>query len=149
EECRNANQAPPPPGVLEAALAEATAKLADTCEQRLAEQVVRLIEDPRYRLARAEEALRQLSAATQRALDSQEALARELHDQAVLLYQKIQKTFELPASPSSATKTGSWKLSFARRTPAPGAGPASGADELLNMIRQYPKARYHALVLHH
>jgi serine/threonine protein kinase len=148
EECRSPNQAPPPPGILETALAEATAKLAETFEQRLAEHVVRLIEDPRYRLAGAEEALRQLSAATERALASQETLARELHDQAVLLYQKIQKTFESPAITSASTKASGWKIPF-RRTPAPNSGPAAGAMELVDLIRKYPKARYHGLVLHH
>src|SRR5262249_33072721 len=82
EECRASNQAPARPGSLEVALAEATAKLTDVYEQQLAEQVVRLIEDPRFRLAGAEEALRGLSAATERALQAQEALARELNERA-------------------------------------------------------------------
>jgi serine/threonine protein kinase len=146
EECRASNQAPPAPGSLETALAEAAAKLADTCEQRLAEQVVRLIEDPRYRLAGAEEALRRLSAVAERALQSQETLARELNDRAALLYQRCQKILETPAPTTPSTNATAWKLSFSRRTPGPAKNdPTAG---LLELIRQYPKARYHALVLH-
>ncbi len=146
EECRALNQAPPAIGRLETALADATAKLADACEHRLAAQVVKLIEDPRYRLAGAEEALRRLSAAAERALQSQETLARELNDRAAQLYQRTQKILESPAPPATASNATAWKLSFTRRTPA---GAASGAADLLEAMRQYPKARYHALVLHH
>lgn len=147
EECRPTNQPTPAPGTLETALAEATAKLADACDQRLTEQVVRLIEDPRYRLAGAEEALRQLSAATERALQSQETLAHELHQRAVLLCQHAQKMLEAPAPANANTNASVWKMTFGRRTPTGGRGPS--AAELLELIRQYPKARYHALVLQH
>ena len=152
EECRATNQAPPPPGVLESALAEATTKAADGCEQCLAEQVVRLIEDPRYRLAGAEEALRKLSAIAERALSSQETLARELNERAALLYQRVQRALESPPPPvSTKTNPSGWKLSFGRTTPHTKSGPsaASAANELLELMRQYPKARYHALVLTH
>jgi hypothetical protein len=147
EECRAINQPTPVPGVLETALAEATLKLADACEQRLTENVVRVIEDPRFRLAGAEEALRQLSAATERALQSQETLANELHERAVQLALHTQKILEAPAPTTPNTNATAWKLSFGRRTPN---GPRGGsAAELLEIIRQYPKVRYHALVLQH
>jgi len=147
EECRPSNQPAPAPGLLETALAEATGKVADAFEQRFAEQIVRLIEDPRYRLAGAEEALRQLTEATERALQSQEALARELNERAVQLYQKAQKALDTSAPGSGGSQSGTWKLSRSRRTPAP--GPAAALADLIETIRQYPKARYHALVLHH
>jgi hypothetical protein len=147
EECRAANQPPPVPGSLETALAEATGKLTDVCEQRLAEHVVRLIEDPRFRLAGAEEALRRLSAATERALEAQETLARELNERAVLLYQRVQKILEAPAPPSTQTSPNGRKLTLTRATPAKAAGVSAG--DVLELIRQYPKARYHALVLHY
>jgi eukaryotic-like serine/threonine-protein kinase len=145
EECRAINQSTPVPGALETALAEATLKLADACEQRLTEQVVRVIEDPRFRLAGAEEALRQLSAATERALQSQETLANELHERAVQLALRAQKILEAPAPTNPNTNTSAWKLSFGRRTPSGTRGDS--AAELLELIRQYPKVRYHALVL--
>jgi serine/threonine protein kinase len=145
EECRAPNQRPPAPGTLETALAEAAAKLAESCEQRLAEQVVRLIEDPRYRLAGSEEALRRLSAAAERALQSQETLARELNERAALLYQHAQKLLEAPAPTTPASNPAQWKLSFSRRTPAPGRNDPTA--NLIELIRQYPKARFHALAL--
>jgi eukaryotic-like serine/threonine-protein kinase len=148
EECRQSNQATPPPGVLENALADATTRATDACEQFLAEQVVRLIEDPRYRLAGAEEALRRLSVVAEQALQAQETLARELNDRAALLYQRVQRELEAPQPPvSTNTNPSGWKLSFGRSTPA--TRPPNPAAELLELIRQYPKARYHALVLSH
>jgi serine/threonine protein kinase len=149
EECRPPHQPPGEPGRLEAALSEAAERLADECEQRLAEQVVRLIEDPRFRLAGAEEALRQLSAAAERALQSQETLARELSERAALLYRNAHRALEnpVPVSVPAATTTSGWKLTFGRRTPDPANDANAAALEVLEVIRQYPKTRYHALVL--
>src|SRR5262249_2855797 len=61
EECRGqaGSAAFQEPGVIEKALAEAAAAIAEQCDHQLAVWIVRLIEDPRFRLAGAEEALRQ------------------------------------------------------------------------------------------
>jgi serine/threonine protein kinase len=147
DECRASNQPPAPPGTLEATLASVTTRLADAAEQRLAEHVAKLVEDPNYRLAGAEEALRRLSAVAERALQSQETLARELNERAALLYQRAQKCVETGPPPTVSSHATAWKLTLGRRTPK---GPAtSPVAELLELIRQYPKARYHALVLQH
>jgi serine/threonine protein kinase len=148
EECRPTNQPPPLAGTLENALAEATRKAAEASEQCLAEQVVRLIENPRYRLAGAEEALRRLSSVAERALQAQETLARELNERAALLYQRVQKALEAPPPISTKTNPSGWKLSFGRTTPRSNTVHDPVGD-LLELIRQYPKARYHALVLTH
>jgi serine/threonine protein kinase len=145
EECRAANQPPPPPGILEVAVAEATRRVAESSEQRLAEQVVKLMEDPRYRLVGTEAALRRLAATAERALAAQETLAHELSDAATQFYQRAQKMLETPVTATASTNATMWRLTFTRRTPA--TTGATRAAELLDIVRQYAKARYHALVL--
>jgi hypothetical protein len=148
EECRLPGQSQPEPGTIESALIDASAKLADQCEQSLAEQVVRLIEDPNFRLAGAEEALRQFNVLVERSLQAQETLANELSERAALLYQRVQQALESPAPATSQTpNTSLFKLSFGRKSVGPEAAGAWNA--LLELVRQYPKTRYHALVLHH
>lgn len=139
--------ATPEPGVIERALAEAAARIADTCDKKLAELVVRhLIEEPRFRLAGAEEALRQFSGIAEKALQAHEQLVKELNERASAIYLRIHKIFESPAQ--QITHTGSiWKGAFSRRTP--GEATTSPGGELLDLMRAYPKCRYQSLVLQH
>jgi eukaryotic-like serine/threonine-protein kinase len=143
EECRTPQQAPGEPGFIERLLAQGTAKLGNEMEQKVAELAVVLIEDPNFRLAGAEEALRQFTAGVEQALQSQEALAKELQERAALLYQKIQRFSEAPTTIASPT-TSVWKPTFIRRTAAHAPNPLEDFTELL---RTYAKARYHSLVL--
>jgi serine/threonine protein kinase len=144
DECRPPNQSGEA-GTIERLLANGAAKLGDQMEQKLAELAVVLIEDPNYRLAGAEEALRQFTANIEQALQAQESLAKELHERAVQLYHNIQRfpegTFS-QASPAASL----WKPSFIRRGAPATAGP-SPVDNLTDLLRNYAKARYHSLVL--
>jgi hypothetical protein len=145
EECRKGDGqdslAPDEPGQLERALADTAASLRTEYEQKLAEVAVRLIEDPHYRLAGAEEALRQLSAEVEEALQLHEDLCSELQQRAIAAYQRLQS---LLASPTPLLhSTPSRRAGFLRRTPTQ-PGPAI---EVLELLRNYPKWRYQSLVL--
>ncbi len=144
EECRLGDGPDSPsqePGQLERALADTASTMRDEYEQKLAEVAVRLIEDPHYRLAGAEEALRQLSAQVEEALQLHEDLARELQQRAVAAYQRLQ---DLLSSPTALLhSTPSRRAGFLRRTPTQ-PGPAV---EVLELLRNYPKWRYQSLVL--
>jgi hypothetical protein len=130
-----------PPSTLEQALLGVAGVLREEYDQKLAELVVRLIEDPQYRLAGAEEALRQLAEQTERALRNHEELARELHQRAVAAQQRIQEIID---KPDTAPQSGSWKTPFTRRG---SSAPSNQTLELLELLRLYPKCRYQSLVL--
>jgi serine/threonine protein kinase len=145
DECRPTGQSASELGKFENALADACGLIGDECEQRVAELAVRLIEDPNYRLAGAEEALRQFSKIVEQALASQEILANELHERAVLHYQRIQHLLEHPAPTTQSPASGGWKLPFGRKA---GAQEDAYANDVLELLKQYAKARYHSLLLH-
>lgn len=125
-------------------LKDSVARVATECEVRIAELVVRLIEQPEFRLAGAEETLRQFSDIVQRALEYQEELTRELQENAAGLYVKIHTLLENPEKKTE--KESSWRLSFSRRT---SSRKSQYAKELLEVLRAYPKCRYQSLVLQH
>ena len=68
--------------VLVQALREATTKLANEWSQKLAELPVKLIEKPEFRLAGAEEAVRQVVSTIEKVLEHHEPLTREMASQA-------------------------------------------------------------------
>src|SRR5262249_7112432 len=70
EECRPQHHPPGEPGTVEKALHNQVARLGDEMEQKVAELAVQLIEDPAYRLAGAEEGLRQFNTSVEQALQS-------------------------------------------------------------------------------
>ena len=149
EECRPKGPTPEP-SVIEKALSEAAAEIADNCDAKLAELVVRhLIEEPRFRLAGAEEALRQFGGIAEHSLQAHEQLATELNERTVALYQKIHKLCE-SGGPVTSTKTAPaqsiWKGPFNRRAPAEKASPAV---DLIETLRSFTKCRYQSLVLQH
>jgi hypothetical protein len=133
----------PMPGTAVEALRAAAGALAEECELKLAQMVVRLIEEPVFRLAGAEEAIRQLSATVEQALRHQEQLARELQERSAAVYARIQELLELrPAAGQPASS--SWKRAFSRK---PAAAVASPVAELVELLRSYPKCRYQSLIL--
>ena len=69
---------PDAPGALVRRLREASEALVADWGQKLSEMSVRLIEEPEFRLAGAEEAIRQVVASVEQILQHQEPLAREL-----------------------------------------------------------------------
>ncbi len=144
DECRPPGPQCTEPGTIERALAEASESLAEVCEQKLLEAVVRLIEHPEYRLAGAEESLRQFCITVEQALQSQETLAKELHDRSILVYERIQVLMEIPAVLEETRTKSLWK--FGRRN---GSDKGSPVDELLDLMKTYAKCRYQSLTLLH
>jgi hypothetical protein len=148
EECRPTPKAGEPssyhPGTLETSLKEMASQVVDRYEQKMAELVVWLIEQPTYRLAGAEEALRQLRGVVEQALQAHEPMAQELQQRAAKVYQRILKLLE---NPSGNTPTASlWRQTFSRRN-ANGTSPV--VAELLELLRTFPKYRYHSLIMQH
>jgi serine/threonine protein kinase len=144
EECRPSGPTPSEPkvGTVEDAVRKAAAKAAMEVEQRLAELLVRLIEEPAFRLAGAEEANRQFSTVVERALQHQEHLVRELQLRALGLYQRIHTLLENPGPEPPTTSL--WKTPFSRRA---ASDKAALVNELLGLLRSYSKCRYQSLIL--
>ncbi len=78
------------PGALVLRLRETSETLVADWGQKLAEISVRLIEEPEFRLAGAEEAVRQVVASIEQILQSHEPLARELAAKAAEGYARLQ-----------------------------------------------------------
>ena len=145
EECRPAlkpgDTSDYQPGSLETILKDIGANVVDQFEQKLAELAVCMIEDPHYRLAGAEEALRQLHGQVEQALQAHEQLAGELQARAAAIYQRIRAVTEKPSHNAQVT---TWKPPFGRRS---GSGSTSLVVELLELLGAYPKFRYQALIM--
>jgi serine/threonine protein kinase len=148
EECRPTPRPGEPssyqPGSLENSLKEVAAIVVDRYEQKLAELVVWLIEQPAYRLAGAEEALRQLRAWVENALQTHEQLAHELQQRAAQAYQRLQRQLE---NTSAATPSSSlWRQAFGRRRES---GPSPILVELMELVAAFPKLRYQSMIMQH
>jgi len=146
EEARSARSVSSEAALMERALADITHVVADECEQRLAELAVTLLEDPNYRLAGAEEALRQFSTLVEKALSAQEILAKELTDKSTQLGLRIQQLTESAGQVGTNSKS-SWSTSLSRRTTV--ASKTLSSNDLFELVRTYTKTRYHSLVLAH
>jgi serine/threonine protein kinase len=145
EEARDAATAPVA-GAIEDALAEVSAAIADAGDRQLTELIVRLIEEPAFRLAGAEEGLRQFSRLAEHVLQSQESLTNELRARAASLYQRIQGLLETRPQQKLTPTTPLWKLGFAKKD---SAASTNFAADLLELLRIYSKTRYQALILGH
>jgi hypothetical protein len=124
---------------MEKAVQEAVRTMAAECEQKLSELVVRLFEEPVFRLAGAEELIRQFVACIQNALESQEPLCRELEERTFSVYQRLHVLLE-GGTPVTPQTTPRW---FGRRTVQQGK-PGS---ETVDLLRVFAKCRYQGLVL--
>ncbi len=119
--------APEGGGTLGRRLRESAEKLVTEWGQKLAETSVQLIEEPQFRLAGAEEAIRQVVASIEQILQHHEPLARDLSAKASEAYILL-KTFVTPAKTA-------------------GRRPSPSAAELLELFKAYPKWRFQCLVL--
>jgi hypothetical protein len=109
-------------------LHEASDKLMQAWGQKMAELPVRLIEDPRFRLAGAEEAIRQVMASIEQVLQHYEPLSRDLTTRAAEAYLRLQAALG-PRAQGKPSRVG------------------LAATEVLELLRNYPKWRYQSLVL--
>lgn len=109
-------------------LREVSDRLAAEWSQKLAEISVQLIEEPTFRLAGAEEAIRQLIVSIEQVLQHHEPLARELAQKASEAHD------HLSALAGRPLKQGQTR-------------PRLTAFETIELARAYPKWRYQSLVL--
>jgi hypothetical protein len=109
---------------------------------RLTQLIVRLIEQPEFRLAGAEETIRQLSTTVEQALRHQEQLAKELQERAAALYTRMRDLLDRPQPAGPPPTTSTLKSLFARKPQ-----PNSPAAELVELLKAYPKCRYQSMVL--
>jgi hypothetical protein len=141
------------PARLVAALREAADKLVQQWEQKLAELPVHLIEAPEFRLAGAEEAIRQMSASIEQTLQNHEPLARELSNRAAELYDRLLPLLgSVGATSSRRTESAA---SQSRRSGGSGifrkvsstSRKSPPATEIAELLRDYPKTLYQSLLL--
>ena len=119
-------------------LREAADKLVQQWGQKLAELPVRLIEAPDFRLAGAEEVIRQMVASIEQALQHHEPLARELSTRAASSYDSCGCIACLACAPMPPA-------CFASRPPA--AASCRRWAETQELLRDYPKTLYQSLLL--
>lgn len=115
-------------------LAEALDKEAETlvkeCSKKLEQLAVCLIEQPDYRLAGAEEAIRQMASGTEQMLEHHEPLCKELAGKAAEAHARIQSLLgQLQANPSGSRRA------------------IVLSTDVLEVLRLYAKWRYQSLVL--
>ncbi|MFQ3594180.1 MAG: tubulin-like doman-containing protein, partial [Gemmataceae bacterium] len=104
-------------------------QLANEWSQKLAELSVQLIEEPRFRLAGAEEAVRQIIALVEQVLQNHEPLTADLT-------QKAQEAYSHLRALSAPVKKGE------RR-------PYLSGPEAFELLRAYPKWRLQSMILGH
>ncbi len=134
------------PGRLVVALRAAADKLVHEWGQKLAELPVRLIEAPAFRLAGAEEAIRQMTASIEQTLQNHEPLARELSMRALELYDRVRHYLASPTPPAAAASRRSG-LSGVFRKVTSTSRKSSPLTELQDLLRYYAKTLYQSLLL--
>jgi hypothetical protein len=118
-----------PTGPIPEALHEASAVLLAQWSQKLSQLVVHLIEEPEYRLAGAEEAIRQIVVRIERALENHEQLGADLARRAGEARTRIHALLRtMPTLPSVKAR-------------------AATSAELLELLRSYPKWHSQSLLL--
>jgi hypothetical protein len=103
------------PGLLNDLLRKAADALGQKFEQKLAELAVNLIEHPQFRLAGAEEAIRQFSATLEQVLDHHEPLLREYQERTAALFEHLMSVVAKQGLDQQAVSS-SWFGPFARRS---------------------------------
>jgi serine/threonine protein kinase len=126
------------PPRLVAAVSEAADRLVHEWGQKMDELPVRLIEEPTYRLAGAEEAIRQMVASIEQMLQSHEPLARELTTRSAESYTRL---VALAAAPNSRNNGARGKAGSSNNR------RSSTAVEFAELLRGYPKSLYQSLLL--
>jgi serine/threonine protein kinase len=115
----------PPPGQLQKSLESAARGLTTEYEQKLAELAVHFIELPRHRLAAAEEAVRQLTARLKQAVETYDAFAKSLTQEATSIYARVMKLIGVSEAGAKKTTIGA---------------------EAIDLLSAFPKKRYQAVV---
>jgi serine/threonine protein kinase len=128
-----------PRGRIVLALREASGQLATFWGQKLAEMPVHLIEEPAYRLAGAEEAVRQTVATIEQVLQHHEPLLQDLTSKAHEAFDRL-RSIAAPPPHQAGKEKGSGAIAGRR-------GSGLAVFEVLELMRNYAKWRYQSLVL--
>ncbi len=116
----------------EKAMGPAAEALLKEYDEKVSAIVFGLVERPDFRLAGAEEAIRQLSDTIDRVLEHHESLRRELTERAADAHARIHDTLDaLRANPNAS-----------RRNP-------TMIPDMIEALKQYPRVRFQALQLRH
>jgi serine/threonine protein kinase len=118
------------PGLLEDALTKEGEGFVRDCQEKLSQFIADLIEEPGFRLAGAEEALRQLMALFERILKHQEPLVEEVTQKSTKSHERLQ-----------------FLLSNIPEINKGGRRSTQLSAELHELMRLHPKLRYQSLVL--
>jgi serine/threonine protein kinase len=121
-------QIEPTTGLLQRTVAEQTAAFSAEYDKKLAEMAVHFIEQPGARLAAAEEAIRQLIARLQVLVQTYEGLYLSLERDVADVFRKL------------------FPLIGQLDTGALGTRKSTIANEVLELMRTYPKKRFQAMV---
>jgi serine/threonine protein kinase len=119
-------------GQLHDFLVSASETIVSEWGKRLAEYAVGLIEQPQYRLAGAEETIRQLVAALDELIKVYEPLHNDLAGRAAEAYSRL----------------GTLIASLAPLAGSPAKRLAAVSNSIVELMRAYPKWQYQAMVLH-
>ncbi|MBY0528478.1 MAG: protein kinase [Gemmataceae bacterium] len=119
--------------VLVEGLDAAAKSLLVNCEQKLAEMAVHLVEQPQFRFAGADEAIRQISVLIDATIEQQELLAQEFTAKAQEAYTRLLALMDFHKANASSK----------RKVAAP-PGP-----DVVDLLRLYPNYRFKALMLTH
>jgi serine/threonine protein kinase len=111
-------------------LDETVRRISSRFDKHLAQMAVALVEQPRFRLAGGEEAIRQLAARLQAVTDAQADLARQAAAQAAEAYSRLRGMLDTLRQAANSRRK----------------GPAVAADEVIGLLRWYPRLRYQALL---
>jgi len=116
--------------LVDKAMESTAATLVKDWGEKLSQIVLGLVERPDFRLAGAEEAIRQLSDTIERVLGHHETLARELTDRATEAHSRVHSILDsLRANPNAARRN------------------APLIADLAEALKQYPRCRYQSLQL--
>jgi eukaryotic-like serine/threonine-protein kinase len=117
-------------GVLAETLASAAARLTTQRGQRLADMAVRLMERPEFRLAGAEEAMRQVIGGMEQILQSYEPLSKEMAGRSAEAYSRLKTILTSPSAAAGARKK------------------ETVLANLPDLLRSYGKWRYQSLMIY-
>ncbi len=120
------------PGVLEETLRKEAEKLFDAWEEKVTRLTMRLIEQPQFRLAGADESIRQVIGRIDQILIRNDPLSQEYTEKTAQAFERLEQL-----------------RPYVHEIVRGGRSTVRELTEAVELLRQYPKWRYQSLVLRH
>jgi serine/threonine protein kinase len=120
------------PGVLEETLRKEADKLFDEWQEKVTRLTMRLIEQPQFRLAGADESIRQVIGRIDQILIRNDPLSQEYTEKTAQAYDRLEQL-----------------RPYVHEIVRGGRSTVRELTEAVELLRQYPKWRYQSLVLRH